>query len=473
MQTKTQGTIDVKPRHQTTMDPVSMILTKRSNDRPHTEEELEWWIQQYTNGDIPDYQMSAWLMAVCWRGMDTRETAALTRCMVESGDQLEWGKGDNAALLLADKHSTGGVGDKVSLILAPLAACLGAHVPMIAGRGLGHTGGTIDKLESIPGYLTCLTMTEFQEVVQAVGAAIVSPSETLCPADRKLYALRDVTATVSCIPLQAASIMSKKIAEHPHNLVLDVKYGRAAFQESAQQAEVLACSMIAAGQANGVQTCAFLTRMDHPIGSAVGNWLEVYECIHIMKTGKGRSNLVTLAVVQTAQLVQPLYPDLSWEDLVHKTCETLQSGQVYSKFREMVVAQGGDASYLDQCPPNEATYMHDILAPGVGFLADINALIAGQVCVRLGAGRTNADDLVDPVAGIWFHAEVGDLVVSGSKIATIYTNISSTVLKQAAEMLEKAFQYSDNAMDTPPIISHRVTGDGKMEVFTLPTTLKT
>jgi pyrimidine-nucleoside phosphorylase len=449
-----------------------MILIKRSNERPHTEEELEWWIEQYTAGKIPDYQMSAWLMAVCWRGMDARETAALTRCMVQSGDQLVWDKGDKTPLLLADKHSTGGVGDKVSLILAPLAACLGAHVPMMAGRGLGHTGGTIDKLESIPGYQTCLSIAAFQDVVQAVGAAIVSPSETLCPADRKLYALRDVTATVPCVPLQTASIMSKKIAEHPHSLVLDVKYGKAAFQESAQQAEALARAMIATGQANGVQTCSFLTRMDHPIGSSVGNWLEVYECIHVMKTGKGRSDLVTLAVVQAAQLVKPLYPDMLWEDLVHKTCETLQSGQVYGKFREMVVAQGGEASHIDQCLPNKATYMHDILAPVDGFLSDINALIAGQVCVRLGAGRTKADGMVDPAAGIWFHAQVGDSVDAGSKIATIYTNISRTILEQATEMLEKAVQYSDHAMDAPPIISHRVEGDGKMEAFTLPMTLK-
>ncbi|CAB9524674.1 Thymidine phosphorylase [Seminavis robusta] len=298
------------------MDPVTMIQIKRCHDRPHTDKELEWWIQQYTAGSIPEYQMSAWLMAVCWRGLNDRETATLTRAMVESGERVDWNSTgtctNDSLMLLVDKHSTGGVGDKISLVLAPLAACLGAHVPMMAGRGLGHTGGTIDKLESIPGYQTCLSVEAFQSQVKNVGCSIVSPNETLCPADRKLYALRDVTATVSSIPLQTASIMSKKIAENPNMLVLDVKYGAASFQSSSADAELLAHSMIATGQANGVQTSAFMTHMDHPIGYAVGNWLEVYECIQLMKTGKGSKDLITLVVVQTAQLVKYSTSFVKW-----------------------------------------------------------------------------------------------------------------------------------------------------------------
>jgi pyrimidine-nucleoside phosphorylase len=325
------------------MQAVSMIHTKRWNQRPHTEEELGWWIEAYTRGDIPDYQMSAWLMAVCWRGMTAEETACLTKYMVQSGAVLKWD------FPTVDKHSTGGVGDKISLVLAPLvAACGNVKVPMMAGRGLDHTGGTLDKLESIPGYQTQLSVERFREIVESVGCSIVSASKEMVLADRKLYALRDVTGTVSSIPLQTASIVSKKIAEGPDSLVLDVKYGKAAFQQTAEEARELAQRMISTAQANGVcPTEAFLTRMDHPIGYAVGNWLEVKECIDLLKTGQGADDLKQLVVVEAAQMLQQAFPDRTFEELVDTVLKTLMEGKAYVKFREMVEAHGGDISVLD------------------------------------------------------------------------------------------------------------------------------
>ena len=465
------------------MDPVTMIMTKRQNERPHTDEELEWWIDSYVKNQIPDYQMSSWLMAVCWRGLNEQETATLTRCMVQSGIRVDWEEivmknnnnisdnNKNKKMILADKHSSGGVGDKISLILAPLVACLGVHVPMMAGRGLGHTGGTIDKLESIPGYATSLSVQQFQDVVSTVGCSIVGADKALCPADRKLYALRDVTGTVSSIWLQTASIMSKKIAENPHFLVLDTKYGRASFQDNVEDAIVLAHSMVATGEANGVQTTAFLTRMDRPLGRAVGNWLEIYECLQMMKTGTGPCDLMTLVVVQAAQMIRPKYPEETWDNLVEKALAMLKSGKTYQKFREMVQAQGGDVRVLDECPPNTAKFTKDIRAPIQGYVADINALIVGQACVKLGAGRTKAEDGVDFSAGIWWHTKAGESVAEGQTVATLYTNLSEALLEEQTTAVQKAIEYSETKVNIPPIISHFVSKGGHMEDFTIPSCL--
>ena len=458
------------------MDPVSMIQIKRAGKRAHTDEELQWWIAEYTLGRIPDYQVATWLMAVCWQGMTPDETAMLTKCMVQSGAQVVWNTdataNSSSSVLLADKHSTGGVGDKISLILAPLAACLGIQVPMMAGRGLGHTGGTIDKLESIPGYRTSLSIDAFQAQVRSVGCAIVSPNQELCPADRKLYALRDVTATVSSIPLQTASIMSKKIAENPQVLVLDTKYGRASFQDSVEQAEILAHSMIATGEGNGVKTTAFLTRMDHPIGRTIGNWLEVYECILMMKTGTGDKQLMTLVAIQAAEMIRLQYPELTWDELVIKSLTMLQSGQVYTQFRDMVKAQGGDVQVLDDCQPNAAKYSCDILAPQDGYVADLDALAMGLAGVKLGAGRTEADHTVDANAGIQLYNSVGDSCTKGEAVATVYTNLSQAILEEVTESLQNAISYSDQPVEVPPVISHRICKDGVVEVFDIPSILK-
>ena len=286
-------------------------------------------------------------MAVCWRGMTQTETSLLTKYMVQSGKVLEW----PSDVLLVDKHSSGGVGDKISLLLAPLvvaASNFKVKVPMMAGRGLDHTGGTLDKLESIPAYQVNLSIERFQQIVKTVGCSIVSATNEMVVADRKLYALRDVTSTVSCIPLQTASIICKKIAENPNSLVLDVKYGRAAFQASAEEAQMLAENLISVAEENGVSpTTAFLTRMDHPIGKSVGNWLEVKECVDILKTGQGSMDLVQLVVVQAAQMLLQGGVSNDFDKCVEMAYTTLQEGKAYPVFRDMVEAHGGDTSVLD------------------------------------------------------------------------------------------------------------------------------
>ena len=451
---------------------VQFIRTRRVALREHTDEEIAWWIDSYTKKQIPDYQMSAWLMAVCLRGLSARETATLTRCMVQSGVQIQWNEPDT---YLVDKHSSGGIGDKVSIILTPLVATFdGIAVPMMAGRGLGHTGGTIDKLESIPGFRTDLTVAEFQQTVRSVGCVISTSGPTLCPADRLMYALRDVTDTVTSLPLQTASIMCKKIAEHPDSLVLDVKYGRGAFQADAAAAEKLAASMVATGEANGLcPTTAFLTRMNHPIGRAVGNWLEVKECVQIMRSGGNDSelsrDLIALVTCQAGQMLlqSGRFPGQSLEDLVQAARERLDSGAVLDKFVEMVTAQGGDASVVIQPDsyPFSATHHGAVVATQSGFIADIDALAVGAVAVELGAGRRVAGEDVDPCAGIWFHVQVGDSVEAGTTmLADVYTNRDSDVLAGCIQRLQEAIKYTKEAVQVPPIITHRVTKDGTEQV---------
>lgn len=324
-----------------------MIAIKRENHRPHSEEELKWWIESYCANEIQEYQMSAWLMAVCFQGMTELETSLLTKYMVQSGKVLEW----PSDMVLVDKHSSGGVGDKISLILAPLVVAASNHkvrVPMMAGRGLGHTGGTLDKLESIPGFDVNLSIDKFQSIVKTVGCSIVSATREMVVADRKLYALRDVTSTVSCVPLQTASIICKKIAENPDTLVLDCKYGRAAFQSNVEEVTTLAKRLISVAEENGVSpTTAFLTRMDQPIGTSVGNWLEVKECIDILKSGQGSMGLVTLVVVQAAQMLLQGGVSEDFDECVDLVYTTLQEGKAFTVFRDMVEAQGGDTSVLD------------------------------------------------------------------------------------------------------------------------------
>ena len=451
------------------MDALSIIHVKRSKQRPHTTEELEWWIQAYTAGEIPEYQMAAWLMAVCWQGMSPEETATLTRCMVQSGKELCWTIPD-----CVDKHSTGGVGDKVSLVLAPLVASLGGFVPMMAGRGLGHTGGTIDKLESIPGYQTNLSIEKFQEIVQGVGCSIVSASEELCLADRKLYALRDVTGTVSSIPLQTASILCKKIAERPQSLVLDVKYGMGSFQSNVEEAQQLAESMITTAEANGVlPTTCLLTRMDDFLGHAIGNWNEVCECLDMLKTGRGSSDLKTLVVCQAAQMLQHmgLHSQKSFDELAKMCLKQLNDGKAYPIFRKMVEAHGGDVKVLDHpelSPYHETKFKQEIFATHSGYLSVMDGHVLGMLGVQMGAGRKVADDPVDLGAGITFAKKVGDAVEQGDLLCTLFTNRPQIVGTVVREMQERVLSYSTEPIEVPQVISHRVTSDRGLEEFTIP-----
>ena len=327
---------------------VELILKKRDG-RELTEEEILWFVSAYANDEIPDYQCSAFMMAVCLKDMSDKETAALTRAMVQSGEIMDLS--DLGSLPRVDKHSTGGVGDKTSLILAPIVASLNAVVPMMSGRGLGHTGGTLDKLEAIPGFTVGLSMAAFKTALREVNAAIVSTSQTMCPADRKMYALRDVTATVRGVPLQTASIMCKKLAENPDSLVLDVKTGVGAFNQEEAESIRLAQSMIAAGERDGKSTTAFVTAMDQPLGCCVGNWVEVAEAIRTLR-GQGPEDLESLSVQLAAQmLVQAHGPTdkrfATREAAAQVARAQLHNGEAIAAFRRMVVAQGGDPAVVD------------------------------------------------------------------------------------------------------------------------------
>jgi pyrimidine-nucleoside phosphorylase len=466
-----------------TFSAVEFIQTRRLSTREHTDDELAWFISSFTNGTIPDYQVSAWLMAVCLNGLSERETATLTRCMTESGVRIQWRENpstdeDPDIAPLVDKHSSGGIGDKISIVLAPLVASFGVAVPMMAGRGLGHTGGTIDKLESIPGFSTNLSVEDVTRIVRTTGCVITTTGPTLCPADQKMYALRDVTATVSSIPLQTASILCKKIAENPDSLVLDVKYGVGAFQATCHDAEQLAKSMVATGEANGLNpTTAFLTRMDHPIGRAVGNWLEVQECMDLLKGWNNDDDddnelrlcqdLITLVIYQAGQMLHQSgrFPDRTFEQLVQDARQALQTGQAMPKFEEMVTAQGGDLP-ATKAFSNIQPKAH-VRASQDGYLSNIHALRVGQVAVQLGAGRRVAGEPVDPFAGIWFHAQTGDWVTAGTVLADVYCNNNDDdgVVDACVQRLEECFAYAQDPVVVPSILTHRVTTAGTEELF--------
>jgi pyrimidine-nucleoside phosphorylase len=353
------------------LTPQYIISKKRENKSPHTPTEISWFIRQFSNGNVKDYQMTAWLMAICINGMTDEEVAALTEAMVQSGEVMEWscflnGNNDATNVHKVDKHSTGGVGDKASLILAPLVASFGLIVPMMAGRGLGHTGGTIDKLESIPGFQTQYSAKEFANLLlspgatsnEPLGVAIVSPSKNICPADKRMYALRDVTSTVTSLPLQTSSIMSKKIAERPDSLVLDVKFGKGSFNSHVEESLELAKRMIQTGELCGIQTTALVTRMDDPLGCAVGNWLEVKECIDIMTMEDGDTqqcelskDLIDVTLALSGQMLVQGGKSATLKDGIAMSRENLINGKAWEKFKEMVVAQGGDLKSVES--PNE------------------------------------------------------------------------------------------------------------------------
>ena len=360
-------------------------------------------------GEVPDYQVAALAMAVFFRGMDDAETVALTMAMRDSGDVFAWPAGTPPKV---DKHSTGGVGDKTSLILAPLLACEGVWVPMISGRGLGFTGGTLDKLESIPGFRVNLTWPEMLAQLAKTGCFIAGQTANLCPADKKLYALRDVTGTVASLPLIVASIMSKKLAESPDRLVLDVKFGRGAFMQKREDARKLADAMVAVGRGAGVETHALLKPMDQPLGHTVGNALEVAECVEVLHGG-GPQDLVELTLDLAVKLVVTSRDDLR---------KRLRDGSAWRKFVAMVLAQGGDASALEKMREvHRAPIVTDVLASADGTLVKLDALQVGRLCVELGAGRTKVGDAVDFAVGVECLRKEGDRVGAGEPVLRIHS----------------------------------------------------
>jgi pyrimidine-nucleoside phosphorylase len=415
------------------MNPTELIRKKRSGGTL-SKPEMEFLVRGYAEGRVPDYQMAAFLMAVYFQKMDFEETALFTDIMLHSGIVV-----DLSALpgVKVDKHSTGGVGDKVSLILAPMVAACGVPVPMISGRGLGHTGGTLDKLESIPGFRTQLSLEEYTEVLRKVGTAMIGQTKEIAPADKKMYALRDVTGTVESIPLISGSIMSKKLAEGIDALVLDIKTGRGAFMQSEEMAIELARTLIAVGNRFGKQTIGFLTDMSQPLGYAVGNWLEVEECIACMKGAKV-DDLMEVTYVLGGAMVMLGKKAPTIEAGATMCREAIASGKALATFRELVKAQGGDVSMIDEPSKYPKSALSAVVkSPSDGFVTSIDALEIGFAGIMLGAGRMRVDEVIDMKAGIMFKKKVGDRLKAGETLATIHTDRKDQI-EAATLRVEKA-----------------------------------
>ncbi|HFU3730351.1 TPA: pyrimidine-nucleoside phosphorylase [Streptococcus suis] len=388
------------------------LIQKKRDSLELTTEEIQWLINGYVDGSVPDYQMSALAMAIYFKGMSTREISDLTMAMVHSGEEIDLSA---IAGVKVDKHSTGGVGDKVTLILAPLVASFGVPVAKMSGRGLGHTGGTLDKLESIKGYQIEISQEDFIKQVQETGVAVIGQSDNLVKADKLLYALRDVTATVDIIPLIASSVMSKKIAAGADAILLDVTVGEGAFMKNIEDARVLARTMVDLGKAVGRKTVAVLTDMSQPVGTSIGNRLEILEALEILQ-GNGRAD-VTEFICELAQIMLSL---ANVEKTVEEVRQHIKNGAALKKFEEMVVAQGGDLEDLYR--PVQVSHQVDILADEDGYIVGLPALEFGLFAMRIGAGRAVKTDDLDYETGIVFHKKVGEVIAKGEKIATIYAN---------------------------------------------------
>jgi pyrimidine-nucleoside phosphorylase len=413
---------------------------------------IDFFVSGVTDGSLPDYQASALLMAIVLRGMSAEETAALTDAMVRSGLRVHYPDIDGTPV---DKHSTGGVGDKTSLILAPLAAACGAYVPMMSGRGLGHTGGTLDKLEAIPGFRTGLSLDELRNGLAVVGCVMIGQTEEIAPADKKLYALRDVTATVESIPLICASIMSKKIAEGIGGLVLDVKTGAGAFMKSPAESRRLAESLVAIGVASGLRTEALITTMDAPLGRMVGNSLEVIESIETLK-GNGPEDLERLSVVLAARMLIAAGLERDDARAEARVQAALASGAGVEKLRAIIEFQGGDPRVVDDygCLP-AAPDRHDVTAPRSGYVSALQAELIGRAAVALGAGRARLDDVIDPGVGIEVMARVGVPVRAGETVLRVHHR-GSRGLGDAAPLLAGAVQIDDAPPLPRPVVVDRV-----------------
>lgn len=411
------------------------IITKKKQGRRLSEEEIRATVLGYTEGNIPDYQISALLMAICLKGMDEDETRALTVAIAESGAQIDLSEFGE---LTVDKHSTGGVGDKTTLIVAPIAAALGCKVAKMSGRGLGHTGGTVDKLESFPGYRTELPSEEFFAQVRDIGIAVVGQSGGLAPADKKLYALRDVTATVDSIPLITSSIMGKKLASGSGSIVLDVKCGSGSFMKTAEEARALAKSMTDIGRAAGRRVSAVITNMDLPLGYAVGNSLEVIEAIEVL-SGRGPADLRQVCVTLASEMVS-LCLGYTADEARAAVEECIKSGAAKAKLCEWIAAQGGDERLVrDPSGFPTAKFSREVVAPVDGFVTRMNAEQIGHSSVKLGAGRVKKGDAIDHSAGIILCKKTGDRVARGEVLAVLYTNGAET-LDEAEAALLRAYE---------------------------------
>lgn len=424
------------------MHTVDYIRAKREGETLSVDQWHEL-IRRYTRGDIADYQMSAFLMATFLNGMQEDEMFALTDAMLHSGVVLDL---SDLSGRKVDKHSTGGVGDKVSIPLAPIVAACGVPVPMISGRGLGHTGGTLDKLESIPGFSTALSIEQYRKQLAEIGLVMIGQTDDIAPADRKLYALRDVTATVEFVPFIAASILSKKLAEGIDALVLDVKYGSGAFMQEESRARYLAETLVKVSEHFGKPTVALLTDMDQPLGRAVGNWPEIAESIELLN-GEGPEDLKEVTMALAAEMIVAGERADSVEEALEKAQRVVQSGEALDRFRLMVAAQGGDVSAIDQAQQRmEAAVTADVRAPqdAAGFVERIDALDVGRAMITLGAGRMQKEDDVDALAGCVLHKRQGEPVGPGETLATVYAS-SEDRLPATVAALERAWSFSSEA----------------------------
>ena len=421
------------------------IILKKRRGEELTDEEIRFFVEGYTRGEIPDYQASAFCMAVCFRGMSESETFSLTKHMMYSGDTVDL----SALTHTVDKHSTGGVGDKTSLIVAPTAASLGLSVAKMSGRGLGHTGGTIDKLESIPGYRTSLTEEEFLNQVKKIGAAVIGQTGNLAPADKKLYALRDVTATVDSLPLIVSSIMSKKLAAGAENIVLDVKYGSGAFMKTPNDAKSLASEMVKVGASFGRKVSALITNMDKPLGNCVGNSLEVIEAVKVLR-GEEKGELYELCVNIAAEMYS-LAMGSTHEESLALAESSVNSGKAYEKMLEWVSAQGGDVRYIEENTLPIGEFARVVCASESGFISHTDAEKVGMSASLLGAGRINKTDKIDFGAGVMLQKNTGDKVRAGDEIAVMYSSNKDS-LDAAEKMFVSAIEYSDTKPNDMPLI---------------------
>jgi len=416
------------------------IIVKKRNGSGHTPEEIQYLIHHYTKGDIPDYQISAWLMALFLNGLNEDETFYLTKAMLESGKIIDLSFIDKPKI---DKHSTGGVGDKISLMLAPAVAACGVVVPMTSGRGLGFTGGTLDKLESIPGYNVNLTEEEFISILQKVGFAMTGQTESIAPADKKLYALRDVTGTIENISLITSSILSKKLAEGADSIIMDIKFGSGAFMKTKEKALQLAHTLSAITKKMGKKAVCVLTSMDEPLGRAVGNSLEVIESIECMRGSEYKDLIAVTSILGGYMLLTGGIVSTIQEGEI-KIREKLKNGEAFDRFIKSIKAQGGDDELImDTNKFESARYSIEILSQKSGFVNIMNTEYIGTAAVYLGAGRFSKEDSIDYSAGIIIHKKIGDFVKTKEKLVTLYYN-NAKYLNQAIDLVEKAYTIEDD-----------------------------
>ncbi|MGL4606712.1 MAG: pyrimidine-nucleoside phosphorylase [Eubacteriaceae bacterium] len=430
------------------------VIVKKRDGHPLTNEEIDFVISGYTKGEIPDYQVAALLMAIYFRGMDPRETAKLTMSMAKSGEMFDLSGIEG---IKVDKHSTGGVGDKTSLIIGPIVASCDVPVAKMSGRGLGHTGGTVDKLEAFPGLRTDIEAQDFFNIVNQTGISIIGQTGNIAPADKKLYALRDVTGTVDNVSLIAASIMSKKLAAGSDAILLDVKTGSGAFMKTLEDSIHLAQVMVEIGEANGRKMAALITDMDRPLGYAIGNSLELVEVIETLK-GNGPEDLTEVCIALASNMLF-LANKGSIEECEAMVKDKITSGLALAKLREMVIAQGGDGTYVDNPQKfDQANCVYPILAFKDGFISKIDTEKCGISSVMLGAGRNKKEDSIDFSAGIVLKKKTGDFVKKGDELAVFYTKTKELAYK-AEDLFLEALTISENEPEPEKLIYARVTKD--------------